>query len=69
MAKMKDYIIDTEEQICSRVYVKELIDQSNTCEQAQNIAVDLLKDMSSFQLEIVRNYIASLWNAQRRNVA
>ena len=62
MGKLKNYMMDVQETVCDSTDLECIISESDTIEEAQNIVCNLLSHMSSYQLEIAKDYVAECWN-------
>ncbi len=55
-------MMDVQETVCDSTDLECIISESDTIEEAQNIVCNLLSHMSSYQLEIAKDYVAECWN-------
>ena len=62
MGKVKNYVMDIEEQVWSCTDLENIISQSEDISEAQTIVVELLKLKSHFDIDIAENYVAEVWN-------
>jgi len=55
-------MMDVQETVCESVDLENIITESASCKEAQNIVCELLSHMTSFQLDIANDYVAECWN-------
>ena len=61
MSKIKNYIMDIEEQVmCTDL--ENIICESEHVSEAQAIVVELLELKTHFDIDIAKNYVAEMWN-------
>ncbi|HAI56799.1 MAG TPA: hypothetical protein DCM04_02600 [Saprospirales bacterium] len=61
MSKIKNYIMDIEEQVMS-TDLENIISESEDISEAQSIVVDLLELKSNFDIDIAKTYVAECFN-------
>ena len=61
MSKIKNYIMDIEEQVMS-TDLENIISESEDISEAQTIVVDLLELKSHFDIDIAKTYVAECFN-------
>ena len=61
MSKLKDYIIDIEEQVMS-TDLENIISQSEHVSEAQQIVVELLELKNKIDIDIAEDYVSEVWN-------
>jgi len=61
MSKIKNYIMDIEEQVMS-TDLENIISESEHVSEAQKIVVELLELKTHFDIEIAKNYVSEIWN-------
>jgi hypothetical protein len=61
MAKMKNYIMDIEEQVFG-LDLEQIITKSDTVQSAEKTVVDQLKFKSSFDIVIAKDTVRNCWN-------
>ena len=61
MLKIKNYIMDIEEQVMS-TDLENIISESEHVSEAQKIVVELLELKTHFDIEIAENYVSEIWN-------
>ena len=62
MAKMKNYMMDVEETVCNSVDLEDIITDSDSCQIASDIVCSLLSEtLSSYKLEIAKDYVEEVW--------
>jgi len=61
MSKIKNYIMDIEEQVMS-TDLENIISESEHVSEAQKIVVELLELKTHFDIQIAENYVSEMWN-------
>jgi hypothetical protein len=61
MSKIKNYIMDIEEQVMS-TDLENIISESEHVSEAQKIVVELLELKTHFDINIAENYVSEMWN-------
>ena len=61
MSKIKNYIMDIEEQVMS-TDLENIISESEDISEAQTIVVNLLELKSNFDIDIAKTYVAECFN-------
>lgn len=62
MSKIKNHIMDVEETVCSSLDLENIISESDTLNQAQEVVKSLLTDWTHFDRDIATHYVAECWN-------
>jgi len=61
MSKIKNYMMDIEEQVMS-TDLENIISESEHVSEAQKIVVELLELKTHFDIQIAENYVSEMWN-------
>ena len=61
MSKIKNYIMDIEEQVMS-TDLENIISESEHVSEAQKTIVELLELKTHFDIQIAENYVSEMWN-------
>ena len=61
MSKIKNYIMDIEEQVMS-TDLENIISESESVSEAQTIVVDLLELKTHFNIDIAKAYVSECFN-------
>ena len=61
MSKIKNYIMDIEEQVMS-TDLENIISESESVSEAQTIVVDLLELKTHFDIDIAKTYVSECFN-------
>ena len=62
MGKLKGYIMDIEEDVYSVEGLEEKISESEDVSEVQTFVVDALQLKTSFDIEIAKDAVSSMWN-------